>query len=33
METNDEKLEGRIRDAAGWVIKNGILGKIVSSRW
>ena len=33
METNDKKPESRIKDAAGWVIKNGILGKTVSSRW
>ena len=29
METSDEELEGRMKDAAGWVIKDSIVG----SKW
>ena len=33
METSEEELEGRMKDAAGWFIKDGVLGKIVGSKW
>ena len=33
METSDEELEDRTKDAARMVIKDGILGKSVSSEW